>query len=82
MATRSDRLSHFTTDYDPPPNTPLRLLCEDHNGTYVLRFPCLQVDGCLRNASTGEAIVPDVVGWALWSHPLIIMPLPRDTLDD
>jgi hypothetical protein len=66
MATRNDRLSKFTTEGDPPSGTPLKLLCEDHIGTYVLRFPCIQVGGCLRNAASGEAIVPDVVGWALW----------------
>jgi hypothetical protein len=67
MATREYRLSQFNTECDPPSETPLRLLCQDHIGTYVLRFPCIHVGGCLRNASSHEAIVPDVVGWALWS---------------
>jgi hypothetical protein len=37
MATRDHRLGEF--EHGPPPaNQPLQLLCEDHNGTYLLPF--------------------------------------------
>jgi hypothetical protein len=38
MATRDHRLAMFN-DAPPPTNEPLKLLCEDNNGTYLLPFP-------------------------------------------
>lgn len=39
------------------------LLCEDHNGTYVLPFPCRWADGAWRSTTTGSRIEVNVVGW-------------------
>jgi hypothetical protein len=44
MATRQHRIADFDSDGDPPTGYRMELLCEDHNGTYVLPFPCLWVD--------------------------------------
>lgn len=66
MATRSDRLADFITERHPPPGTQVRSLCEDHNGTYLLRFPCMRADDVWKNATTGETLEATVVGWAPW----------------
>jgi hypothetical protein len=63
MTTREQRLAQFTTDTRPPVDLAVELLCEDHRGTYLLPFPCLWSDGSWRNAETGEAIAPAVLGW-------------------
>ena len=44
MATRDHRLAEFNNG-PPPPGQPLQLLCEDHNGTYLLPFRCEWRDG-------------------------------------
>jgi len=62
MATRHHRLSEFN-DGPPPPDLPLQLLCEDHNGTYVLPYPCQWHDAAWRNCASNEAIEAAVVGW-------------------
>ena len=49
MATRDYRLAEFN-DGEPPPGKPLQLLAEDHNGTYLLPFPCEWRDGAWHNA--------------------------------
>ena len=41
MATRQQRINNFNSDGEPPAGYWMELLCEDHNGTYVLPFPCL-----------------------------------------
>lgn len=62
MATRAGRISAFE-EGPPPEGRPVRVLCEDHVGTYLLPFPCLHADGAWRNARTGEAIAGTVLGW-------------------
>ncbi|MDI1346789.1 MAG: hypothetical protein PSV22_22235 [Pseudolabrys sp.] len=62
MATRQHRLSEFN-DGPPPPDLPLQLLCEDHNGTYVLPYPCQWHDAAWHNCASNEAIEAAVVGW-------------------
>lgn len=62
MATRQHRLNEFN-DGPPPPNHPLQLLCEDHNGTYVLPYLCQWRDARWRNCASSEAIEATVVGW-------------------
>lgn len=62
MATREHRLSEFM-QHDPPPGQSLEILCEDHNGTYSLPFPCQWIGGSWRNANSGLAIDAAVVGW-------------------
>ena len=36
MVTRQQRLNDFDSDGQPPAGELMELLCEDHNGTYVL----------------------------------------------
>ena len=45
MVTRQQRIDDFDSAGEPPAGELMELLCEDHNGTYVLPFPCLWVDG-------------------------------------
>jgi hypothetical protein len=63
MATRQHRIGDFNSDGDPPAGYRMELLCEDHNGTYVLPFPCLWVDGVWRSMSTDFRIEAKVIGW-------------------
>jgi hypothetical protein len=69
MATRQHRLSEFNTG-PPLPDLPLQLLCEDHNGTYLLPYPCHWQGEAWRNCANDETIEAAVVGWR---EP----PLPR-----
>jgi hypothetical protein len=62
MATRQHRLSEFNGG-PPPADRPLQLLCEDHNGPYVLPYPCQWHDEAWRNCASSEAIEANVVGW-------------------
>jgi hypothetical protein len=66
MATRAGRLAEFTTDQEPRAAADIELLCEDHNGTYVLPFPCHRRGGAWFNSKTGEAVAGAVVGWRSW----------------
>jgi hypothetical protein len=66
MATRTGRLAEFKTDEEPQPGFDVELLCEDHNGTYVLPFPCQRSGGAWRNTKTGESVQAEVVGWRSW----------------
>ena len=62
MATRQHRLNEF--EQGPPPlDQPVELLCEDHNGTYLLPYTCYWSDGAWRNSDTGKAIEAKVMGW-------------------
>jgi hypothetical protein len=63
LVTRQERLGEFIHDGSPPPNKPLQVLCEDHNGTYVLPFLCQWHDGVWQNAKTNRLIEVAVVGW-------------------
>ena len=65
MATRDHRLREFN-EGPPPANEPLQLLCEDHNGTYVLPFPCEWREGTWHNLAQkngDKSITAKVVGW-------------------
>lgn len=66
MATRSGRLAEFKVDQEPQPGSDVELLCEDHNGTYLLPFPCRRVEGAWLNKKTGEKVQAEVVGWRPW----------------
>jgi len=65
MATRSERISAFTHDGDPPTDQPLELLCEDHVGTYVIPFLCRWHNGTWQGVDTNDTIEATVVGWRL-----------------
>lgn len=65
MATRDHRLSHF--NLGPAPTTvPLQLLCEDHNGTYVLPFRCEWHDAGWYALGSEKPLEAKVVGWREW----------------
>jgi hypothetical protein len=70
MATRQHRLNEFNV-MPPPADRALQVLCEDHNGTYLLPYPCQWSDGAWRNWASHAAIEATVVGWR---EP----PSPRD----
>ncbi len=80
MATRSARLEEFVTQVAPAPGTLVELLCEDHVGTYLLRYPCRSTADGFRNERTGEAILGHVVGWRELStrepHPVAAVSAP------
>jgi hypothetical protein len=63
MVTRQQRLDQFGSDGEPPAGELMELLCEDHNGTYALPFPCRWMDGAWRSGSTGHRIQVNVIGW-------------------
>ena len=63
MATRESRIAEFRQGGVPSVGMRLEVLCEDHNGTYVLPFPCQWSDGSWRNAHSGHAIDAQVRGW-------------------
>jgi hypothetical protein len=62
MATRQHRLSEFNAG-PPPEDRPLQVLCEDHNGTYVLPYFCQWHDAVWRNCENMMPIEATVVGW-------------------
>ena len=63
MATREARIAEFNSPAIEPGPGLLRLLCEDHVGSYVVPFRCNRPDGAWRNAATGEPIQAEVIGW-------------------
>jgi hypothetical protein len=67
VVTRAERIAEFTTDKEPEPGIPLELLCQDHNGTYALPFPCCRAEHDWRNQATGKSIEAEVLGWRVWT---------------
>jgi len=65
MATRERRLAEFDGAGQPPPGTPVQVLCEDQSGTYQLPFACSYADGQWRNHQSGGALEATVIGWRL-----------------
>ena len=65
MVTRQARLAEFPNPIDREGGVPFEILCEDHNGTYLLPFLCHWTVGEWRNAATGEAIDARVIGWRM-----------------
>jgi hypothetical protein len=63
MATRQERIGAFTHEGVPPADQPLELLCEDHNGTYVVPFPCRWSGGVWQSQATSTPIAATVLGW-------------------
>jgi len=61
MATREQRLKEFNSG--SPPDRPVEVLCEDHNGTYVLPYLCHWKDGAWHNSESHKTIEAKVVGW-------------------
>ena len=65
LTSLNDRIAEFIVDQFPPDGSPVELLCVDHNGTYVIPFPCHRVEDAWRNFETNEVIEADVAGWRL-----------------
>jgi hypothetical protein len=65
LASFNDRIAEFIADRFPDDESPVELLCVDHNGTYVIPFPCHRVEDAWRNFKTHEIIEADVAGWRL-----------------
>lgn len=63
MATRQQRIDAFDSEGESPAGELMELLCEDHNGTYMLPFPCLWVDGAWRSIRSDHLIEANVIGW-------------------
>jgi hypothetical protein len=63
MVTRQERISDFIHEGTPPIDRPLQILCEDHNGTYLIPFLCRWRDGEWQDAKTNRRIEAAVVGW-------------------
>jgi hypothetical protein len=59
LTSLSDRIAAFIVDRFPPDGSSVELLCVDHNGTYVVPFPCHRVEDAWRNF----VIKADVAGW-------------------
>ena len=62
MATREARLGEFNAG-PPPADHPLQILCEDHNGTYLLPYNCRWRDDAWRSCASSTVIEANVVGW-------------------
>ena len=65
MTSLSDRIAQFIVDRFPSEGSPVELLCVDHNGTYVVPFPCRRAADGWRNHQTNEVIEAEVAGWRL-----------------
>lgn len=63
MTTLNQKFADFIADHLPADDFAVELLCLDHNGTYVLPFPCRRVGDGWRNSATGEQIEAQVAGW-------------------
>ena len=63
MATRQERIDAFVHEGIPPTDRPLKILCEDHVGTYVVPFLCRWRDGVWRGVKTDGPIEVEVIGW-------------------
>lgn len=61
MPTRLERLREFS-QAEPPAGQVVQLLCEDHNGTYLIPSLCRWIDGKWLT-ERGTAITAKVVGW-------------------
>ena len=65
MVTRETRLAEFQTD-SPLVGATVDVLCEDHNGTYTLPFPCKWNGTDWVNVKSGHLVEATVVGWREW----------------
>jgi hypothetical protein len=65
LTSLNDRIAQFIVDRLPKEGSPVELLCVDHNGTYVVPFPCRRAEDVWRNLETNEAIEAEVAGWRL-----------------
>ena len=59
LVTREKRLADFSSA-PPTESKSLKLLCEEHSGTYVLPYPCRWTGDAWINAKSGHHIVAKV----------------------
>ncbi len=82
MTSRAQRASAFNIDFDPDREQIVKLLCEDHVGTYVLPFQCVRRDGQWFNAQNGVRVEAAVIGWCEWTAPRFARPMQGARLRD
>jgi hypothetical protein len=63
LTSLNDRIAEFIVERFPDEGSPVELLCVDHNGTYVVPYPCRRVEHTWRNVETNEVIEANVAGW-------------------
>lgn len=63
MATYGRRLEQFISDRFPAEEVPVKVLCRDRHGTYVLPYSCCRFDDEWRNFETDETVLATVIGW-------------------
>ena len=63
IGSRQERIDDFIHEGMPPTDQPLQVLCEDHNGTYLISFLCRWREGMWQNAKTSRSIEATVIGW-------------------
>jgi hypothetical protein len=63
MATRQARLTEFPSEPDRAAGQLFDVLREDHNGTYLLPFPCRWRNGAWWNDAMSEPVDAKVIGW-------------------
>jgi len=49
----------------PTSNRPLRVLCEDQTGTFLLPYLCHWSDGVWRKSAIGEEIEANIIAWRI-----------------
>jgi hypothetical protein len=54
---------NFQGEPGRPPGQLFDILCEDHNGTYLLPFPCCWRNGDWWRDTTSEPVDARVIGW-------------------
>ena len=63
MTSLNDRIAQFIVGRFPDEGSPVELLCVDHNGTYMVPFPCRRAENAWRNCETNEIIEAEGAGW-------------------
>jgi hypothetical protein len=63
MASRQARIAEFPSESDRPTGQLFDVLCEDHNGTYLLPYPCRWRNGVWWNDAVSEPVEAKVIGW-------------------
>lgn len=67
MATREHRIAEFNAG-PPPDGEAVEVLCEDHNGTYLLPFACRFINNKWFNAFINQEIEGTVLGWRAFTR--------------
>jgi hypothetical protein len=73
VTSREERIDAFVHQGEPPAGECLELLCEGHNGTYVLPFLCRWSEGSWHNATSGHLVEADVLGWPTRAISIVVV---------